>query len=101
MLQKDRPTIWIVEDDPEICCLFSDLLITHDKFYIVCVEDAGRVLAKKGDLIFLDLHGTRARNLPPSDAQIITMSGDSTREPDLEKPFHLSAVRDILDRRRP
>ena len=78
-----RPTIWIVEDEPDICCLFVDLLVLFDNFALVCVDDAAKVKAEDTDIIFLDMRGTRPDALNAQNARVVTMSGDGSLHPDI------------------
>lgn len=96
MRARNEPTIWIVEDDPDICCLFSDILLEFGNFMVVCVDDAANVAAKQGDLIFLDIHGTKSSRLKANDARVVTMSGDGEIEPELAKPFQYSHIENLV-----
>ncbi len=88
-----KPTIWVVEDEPEITCLFAEVLIDFNGFLLDCVDHASKVHAEPGDLIFLDLHGTHAKDIKTNGAKLITMSGDTALEPDVPKPFRFADIR--------
>lgn len=92
MTIRQRQTIWIVEDEAEICCLFADLLVDYEAYNVVCVEDARRVRSQPGDFIFLDLNGTRSQMLQPNGATVITMSGDDAQKPEIRKPFDFREI---------
>lgn len=85
--------IWVVEDEAEIACLFSDVLIDFEKYMLVCVDNAAKVFARPGDIIFLDLRGTNASALNSNGAKVITMSGSPELAPDVAKPFRFQQIR--------
>jgi DNA-binding NtrC family response regulator len=96
MKTEPKSTIWIVEDEPEICCLFSDILLEFGGFMVVCVDSADQVDAREGDLIFLDIHGTKASRLRSNNARVVTMSGDFSVKPDMAKPFHYEEIESFI-----
>ena len=91
-----KPTIWIVEDEPEICCLFVDVLIVFNGYLLSCVDSADKVDAQPGDIVFLDMRGTKAAKLNSNGARVITMSGDESLHPEVSKPFRFSEIRELI-----
>ncbi len=93
---RHKATIWVVEDEPDIACLFADILLEFQDYYLVCVDDASKVDTRPGDLIFLDMRGTKARKMRPQQGRLITMSGDINLNPTLSKPFSFDDIRTIV-----
>lgn len=95
---KRRSVIWIVEDEPDIACIFTELLVAFDEYMVVCVDDARDVRAEATDIIFLDMRGTRSKDLVPNGAKVITMSGDGGLNPQISKPFRFDDIRELIKR---
>jgi DNA-binding NtrC family response regulator len=98
MRPAGKPTIWIVEDDAVICCLFADVVLEYGDFLVSCVDNATQVKAREGDMIFLDMHGTKAGQLRSNNARVVTMSGDWSVRPELPKPFRYEDVQQFIQK---
>lgn len=100
-MEKNKKTLWLLEDDPVIQMLVSAFLLKFMdfNFSLQTVSSAKEVLAKDGDIILSDQHGVDLEFLEINNAILITMSSDKKLKVDLYKPFTMRELKNVLEKK--
>lgn len=91
-------TVWVVDDVEDIIYCFMATFAAHKDYRFEYAPTARHVKASPGDIVFLDLNGTKAETLSVGpDVTVFTMTGGTARA-DLHKPFSRKEIEKLLTR---
>lgn len=89
-------TVWVVDDEEDIIYCFMTTFANRSEYRFVYVPNARQVKAKPGDIVFLDLNGTKAEYLQADEGvTVFRMTGGVTKA-DLHKPFNRKEIEKLL-----
>ena len=90
---------FIVEDGGTLATILTTHLVMMlpPEYKIVTVDNCADVKSNPGDIILCDQNGVNLEALHANGATLITMSGDTSLDVDLHKPFSYKDLKNIIN----
>jgi hypothetical protein len=89
-------TIWVVDDEEDIIYCFMTTFASHKDYRFVYVPTARHVKAQPGDIVFLDLNGTKAESLEVVEGVTVFRMTGGVSKADLHKPFNRKDIEKLI-----